>query len=75
MNIVGTTEADAAQVSSPTPGVLRAALTTTFGTVSQDFTLADVNLVVFTGSSGDDQFTNLTGVSANASGNDGADMI
>ena len=72
LNIVGTSAADTAEVSSPSAGVLRASLTTASETETQDFTLADVNLVVFTGADGNDEFTNLSGVSANASGNGGS---
>ena len=75
LNIVGTAAADTAEVSSPSAGVLRASLTTASETETQDFALADVNLVVFSGADGDDEFTNLTGVSANASGNGGDDTL
>ena len=43
VNIVGTTGADVVQVSSPTADVLRAAMTNSSGTESQEFALADVH--------------------------------
>jgi hypothetical protein len=73
VNVIGTSGADEAVVSSSVPGIITVRLQSSEGVQSANFATGAVSLVAFYGLEGNDRFENQTSVASRAGGNEGND--